>query len=235
MSTPSALDSFLDKWRTRWPEWPVAEPFVPESQRHLTVAWFALLQEFDDILNVAGDPLPADAKLAWWGEELRSWAGRRSRHPLGRILEPVRAPWSELAATLPDLVEARAVAADPAGARQALSAYAQAVATVEAAMFDWHGRGDAASAVLVQTLAQRLEDSGIAAIPRSLAATDPAVAAQDWRRELLANWPARVAGPRPRRIWSALARARQRALAQGRSLKPTPLRTLWQVWWAGRG
>jgi phytoene/squalene synthetase len=71
----TALDSFLDKWRSRWPEWSVAAPFVAESQRELAVAWFALLQEFDDMLNTSGDPLPADAKLAWWGEELRSWAG----------------------------------------------------------------------------------------------------------------------------------------------------------------
>ena len=41
-------------------------PFVAESQRELAVAWFALLQEFDDMLNTSGDPLPADAKLAWW-------------------------------------------------------------------------------------------------------------------------------------------------------------------------
>ncbi|PSD10077.1 phytoene/squalene synthase family protein, partial [Stenotrophomonas maltophilia] len=87
----TALDSFLDKWRSRWPEWSVAAPFVAESQRELAVAWFALLQEFDDMLNTSGDPLPADAKLAWWGEELRSWAAHRSRHPLGRLLEPVRA------------------------------------------------------------------------------------------------------------------------------------------------
>jgi hypothetical protein len=110
----TALDSFLDKWRSRWPEWSVAAPFVAESQRELAVAWFALLQEFDDMLNTGGDPLPADAKLAWWGEELRSWAGHRSRHPLGRLLEPVRAPWAQLAEALPDLVEARTVALDAA-------------------------------------------------------------------------------------------------------------------------
>ncbi len=76
MSTSSALDSFLDKWRTRWPEWQVAERFVPENQRTLVVAWFSLLQEFDDILNTAGDPMPSDAKLAWWGKNCA--AGRRS-------------------------------------------------------------------------------------------------------------------------------------------------------------
>lgn len=76
MAGPTALDSFLDKWRSRWPEWAVAEVFVPVRQRERAVAWFALLQEFDDILNIAGDPLPADAKLGWWGTELRDWARR---------------------------------------------------------------------------------------------------------------------------------------------------------------
>ena len=97
MSDSAALDSFLEKWRARWPEWSVAEVFVAPARRDIVVAWFALLQEFEDVLNIAGDPLPADAKLAWWGEELRGWASQRSRHPLGRRLEPVRADWARLA------------------------------------------------------------------------------------------------------------------------------------------
>lgn len=107
MSQSSALDSFLDKWRTRWPEWAVAEPFIPQLQRPLAAAWFALLQEWEDIMNIAGDPLPADAKLAWWQQELRDWSQQRSRHPLGRVLEPVRAPWAQLADTLPAMQDAR--------------------------------------------------------------------------------------------------------------------------------
>ena len=80
MTTPTALDSFLDKWRSRWPEWAVAEVFIAEDRRAATLAWFALLQEFDDILNIAGDPLPA-LRLAWslLGQDpapLRGIAGR---------------------------------------------------------------------------------------------------------------------------------------------------------------
>lgn len=235
MSTPSALDSFLDKWRTRWPEWQVAERFVPEHQRTLVVAWFSLLQEFDDILNTAGDPMPSDAKLAWWGEELRSWSAQRSRHPLGRVLEPVRAPWAQLAETLPDLIDARAVPVDPPQALRALQAYAAAVAAVEAVMFDSPARGDVATPVLVQTLAQRLHESGVAAIPRSLLAEDDTAAPRKWAQQLLAKWPARVAGPRPRRLYAALARARQQTWAQDRQYQATPMRTLWLTWWAARG
>lgn len=235
MTTSSALDSFLDKWRTRWPEWSVAEPFVPEAQRNLTVAWFTLLQEFDDILNTAGDPMPADAKLAWWGEELRSWAGQRSRHPLGRLLEPVRAPWAQLADTLPDLIDARAAAPEPAHALHALQAYAAAVAAVEAVMFDTPVRGEVARPVLLQMLAQRLHEAGVAAVPRSLLAAGDGDAAQRWARQLLAQWPARVAGPRVRRMYASLARTRLQARAQGRELRVTPMRTLLRTWWAGRG
>uniref|UniRef100_UPI003BB7B4A5 squalene/phytoene synthase family protein n=1 Tax=Stenotrophomonas sp. GZD-301 TaxID=3404814 RepID=UPI003BB7B4A5 len=195
MTTSSALDSFLDKWRTRWPEWSVAEPFVPEAQRLRVVAWFALLQEFDDILNIGGDPTPADAKLAWWGEELRSWAAQRSRHPLGRVLEPLRAPWAELAQTLPDLIDARAVPVDPAQALAGLRAYAAAVAAVEAVIFETPVRGDAATPVLLQTLAQRLNEAGIAAVPRAVLAQGDQDVTQRWAQQLLRDWPARVAGP----------------------------------------
>jgi len=238
----TALDSFLDKWRNRWPEWAVAERFVPEPQRGRAVAWFALLQEFDDILNTSGDPLPADAKLAWWGEELRSWAGQRSRHPLGRVLEPVRAPWGPLADALPDLVQARGVATDAEAAARALTAYADAVAAVESVMF---AEGAAAGspcpgagrAVRVQTQAQRLHEAGVAGVPRSLLDADAEAgsAAQRWAQQLLSQWGARVPGPRARRVWASLARARLAALAAGNPVQATPTRTLLRAWWAARG
>ena len=117
MTTPTALDSFIDKWRSRWPEWSVAEVFMAPDRRERSLAWFALLQEFEDILNVAGDPLPADAKLGWWASELRDWQGQRSRHPLGRLLEPLPAPWALLADALPSLVAARERPRDPAAQR----------------------------------------------------------------------------------------------------------------------
>lgn len=231
----SALDSFLDKWRARWPEWSVAEPFVAPEQRARAVAWFSLLQEFDDMLNTSGDPLPADAKLAWWGEELRSWAGQRSRHPLGRVLEPIRAPWAALADALPTLVEARAVAVDAAAAQRALTVFAEAVAAVEAVLFEDKPRTGAGRAVLLQTLAQRLYDAGVAGVPRSLLDQEADGASQRWAGELLKDWKLRVAGPRPRRIWAVLARARLQAQASGKPIEATPVRTLLRVWWAARG
>nr|WP_276540866.1 phytoene/squalene synthase family protein [Stenotrophomonas chelatiphaga] len=229
------MDSFLDKWRARWPEWSVAEPFVAPEHRARAVAWFSLLQELDDMLNTSGDPLPADAKLAWWGEELRSWAGQRSRHPLGRVLEPIRAPWAVLANALPSLVEARAVAVDAAAAQRALTAFAEAVAAVEVVLFEDRLRAGAGHAVLLQTLAQRLYDAGVTGVPRSLLEPDAAAAPRRWAGELLKDWKLRVAGPRPRRIWAALARARLQSQASGKPIEATPVRTLLRVWWAARG
>lgn len=225
----SALDSFLDKWRARWPEWSFVERFVNEADRARAVAWFALLQEFEDILNATGDTTPVDAKLAWWGEELRSWSAQRSRHPLGRVLEPVRAPWSQVADTLPRLIDARARPRDAAQARAALSAYAAAVAAVEAVLFSDASLSAAADAVLTQTLAQRVQELGVAAAPQDINSEAA------WEKVLQANWPARVAGPRPRRIYASLARSRQQARLRGGEYQPSPAGLLWRSWWAARG
>jgi Phytoene/squalene synthetase len=238
MSTPTALDSFLDKWRQRWPEWAVAEVFVPQAERDRVVAWFALLQEFDDILNIAGDPLPADAKLGWWATELADWAGHRSRHPLGRMLEPVPAPWDRLAAALPDLVAARGRAADPEGAVAALSRYATAVAEVEAVVLG--GPVAEAEQIAVQVLAGRLSELGQAAVPQSLLGGDSGTAQAEraqrsWAGVLLSRWHGRVPGAVPRRIWAALARGRLRPQAAGRRAGAHPLRILWSAWRAARG
>ncbi|MCE4282682.1 phytoene/squalene synthase family protein, partial [Xanthomonas hortorum] len=177
MSQSSALDSFLDKWRTRWPEWAVAEPFIPQLQRPLAAAWFALLQEWEDIMNIAGDPLPADAKLAWWQQELRDWSQQRSRHPLGRVLEPVRAPWAQLADTLPAIQDARVPPQSLQQALDTLRAFAEAVVAVEAVMFTRNQSGDG-TAVAVQWLDARQRVAGDSATPGGMTTAA-------WRAQLL--------------------------------------------------
>ena len=235
MTDSTALDSFLDKWRTRWPEWRVVEVFVPVSQRKLAVAWFALLQEFTDAMNIAGDPLPADAKLAWWGEELRDWSRQRSRHPLGRVLEPNRAPWFELAEALPVLIRLRECPQDAANAFQLVQPLAKAVAEVEAALF-----GSAVDHALIlslssQWLASRLDEAGDGAIPIDFSA-QAGVSQHAWSQALLGQWPARSSGAIPRKLWSALARSRLgRFSAAGEGYAPlSPLRALWLGWRAAR-
>ncbi|MDG2526436.1 phytoene/squalene synthase family protein [Stenotrophomonas sp. HITSZ_GD] len=227
MSTTSALDSFLDKWRDRWPEWEVAGRFVPADRQRATLAWFALLQEFEDIMNIAGDPLPADAKLAWWQQELRDWSGRRSRHPLGRVLEPVVAPWAQLAESLPAMQEARAQPLSLEGALAVLQPFAEAVVAVEAALF---GRARAANAraVAVQWLSTRAASAGAAAAPAG-------VNVEAWRGQLLAQWPRKAALALPHRVWSRMARLRLAREHQGQPAWAPPLQQLWHAWRAASG
>lgn len=236
MSTTSALDSFLGKWQQRWPEWSLVEPFIAADQRERVLAWFALQQECEDIYNASGDTTAVDAKLAWWGEELRSWAGQRSRHPLGRLLEPVRAPWAQLADALPSLLQARTALADAAQARQSLQPWAQAVVAVEAVLFGQRAAAATAQcAVVTQMLAQRLDRLGQAAVPQDVPGEDSHSAIAAWAADLLAQWPLRVDGPRPRRVHAVLARLRTQALASGKTLTPHPASVLLKAWWAGRG
>lgn len=219
MTANAALDSFLEKWRERWPEWPIAETFVPPAKRELAVAWFALLQEFEDAMNVAGDSLPADAKLGWWAEELRDWSRRRSRHPLGRLLEPHAAPWPGLADALPSLGELRESWSDWETAFARVQPLAQAVAEVEAALFG--GRTDAAvmQTISAQWLAARQAGAGQGDLPA-----------------LLERWPARAPASLPRRLWSTLARARAEAQVKSndRPRRVSRLRLLWRAWNAAR-
>ncbi|MET0892623.1 MAG: phytoene/squalene synthase family protein [Pseudoxanthomonas sp.] len=235
MTDTTALDSFLDKWRSRWPEWRVVEVFVPSAQRPLALAWFSLLQEFTDAMNIAGDPLPADAKLAWWGEELRDWQQQRSRHPLGRVLEPHRAPWFELAEALPALVRLREQPGNEAQAFDAAMPLAKAIAEVERVLFVPVASGHWTTALAAQLLAARLEGAGAAAIPAQ-AGDQRTLSELDWAGRLLQHWPARARGPLPRRLASALARTQlQRFKGSGEPVATlSPPRALWLGWRAAR-
>ena len=235
MTDTTALDSFLDKWRLRWPEWRVVEVFVPSAQRGLALAWFALLQEFTDAMNISGDPLPADAKLAWWGEELRDWSRQRSRHPLGRVLEPHHAPWFELAETLPVLVRMREAQSEPATAFDTVRPLALAIAQVESALFGHGSSGALVQAINLQLLAARLHEAGNAAVPVSLASQSN-TPTPNWAAQLLQQWPARNDGAIPRRLWSALARSRlQRFTAAEEGVAPlSPASAVWLGWRAAR-
>jgi hypothetical protein len=79
----------LAKWQAQWPEWRVAEVFVPEAQRARAQAWFALRDELGDAAWGGDDPRRA-TPLGWWAEELDGWS--RARHPLVS-LQKVPAPW----------------------------------------------------------------------------------------------------------------------------------------------
>jgi len=231
----TALDSFLDKWRQRWPEWRFAEGFIPIEQRHIALAWFSLLQEFEDIANITGDPAPADAKLTWWMQELSDWKRQRSRHPLGKHLHTLPAAWVKLADSLPCLAAARKPAEDVQHARDILRPIAHAIVQVENQLFtpdSPHHQNEiapaAGDAVLTQWLAQRSQVLAEAALPSTIKKLT------DWQKMLLTHWLPHPPNPRPRRLYSTLARLRLQAQLDGKPWPVHPLRILWHTWRSAR-
>lgn len=213
MSERAAFEEFTGKWRARWPEWGIAEAFVPAGQRDVAVAWFALLQEFADAAWGGEDPAPGLAKLAWWQEELRGWSRGARRHPLGLVLQPRSVEWRKFAEGMGALRH-RDVVQEPADALLSrLRPFADAAADAERALFGAPAmEADVLTWMLVSPWRQG-EDA----------------------KTLLARWPASTAAARPRRMLAAIARARLEQAAQGRDApSASRWRTLWRVWRAAR-
>lgn len=225
-----ALDSFLDKWRARWPEWSVAQVFVLPEQRGTALAWAALLQELTDAAWGGDDARPGEAKLAWWMEELQGWSRGVRRHPLGIALQKRPVPWLVLAGAIPSLRETRDRPRDRENAFAMVKPFAQAASEIEAALFG--GTSEGASLLQASLLHARLAHTGKAAAPLSVLARGPEGAAvRTWGDELSSHWPS-ANGSRPRRLWGALARQR---LRRGDAAIPlTPWSALWTAWRGAR-
>lgn len=222
MDAPDAPDGFIDKWRVRWPEWRVAEVFVPEPLRREAAAWFALLQEIDDAAWGGADPTPGLAKLAWWHEELKGWGKGARRHPLGEVLQRRPAPWTGLARALNTLPATRGQAAE--AALSAIADLAAAVAECELVLF-------ATEQADTRSGAGEAVTSSAGAALGLLGGRALQAGAHEEAAWLLRQWPERVAGPRPRRIHAALLRARLQALAAGKGVRPLPAWRVLPVSW----
>ncbi|HVI26930.1 MAG TPA: phytoene/squalene synthase family protein [Xanthomonadaceae bacterium] len=237
MSDADALAGFLDKWLARWPEWAVAETFVPHVLRQRAAAWFALRQELTDAAWGGSDPRPGEAKLGWWVEELSGWTRGARRHPLGLLLQPVDAPWGVLAAGLPSLHQARERAVDAARALVTLEPAGKAFAATSAALFAADAPASARDAAW-RLLGEQLLAQGEGAVPllqraRLGADADAQALRRAWAEELLAGWPVRDPS-RAERIRDALLHARLQAIA-GQGAAASRWRTLWRAWNAARG
>ncbi|RFP60778.1 squalene/phytoene synthase family protein [Cognatiluteimonas weifangensis] len=241
MSGEAALTGFIDKWRARWPEWRVAEVFVPAAERERALAWFTLRQELTDAAWGGSDPRPGEAKLGWWAEELQGWAQGQQRHPLGLALQALPAPWSALAACLPALLASRERATDAEEAIAVLEPFAEAVAGIAATLFASTTPAPA-SGTVVGLLAERLLLEEVA-VPLQVRArlgeaAPPQALARAWAQELLQRWPPPHQGARSGRIHAALLRARLRRCAAGGHPVRQPL-PAWQAlavaWRAARG
>ena len=228
MSDIDALQGFLGKWRARWPEWAIAETFIPEAQREVAQAWLALREEISEAAWGGQDPRPGDAKLGWWAEELDGWSRGARRHPLGLALQKVPAPWPGLAACLPALRASRERPAGLDAARFALEPYAEALTGVAQHLFESATPAPARNVVL-SLLAERVLRHPDAATP--LGDLD----VRGWARGLLAQWPTPAQGSRPGRIHAAIVRGRLQRFAGG---KPVPMSrpgVLFTAWRAARG
>lgn len=223
MSDPEELRHFFDKWRARWPEWLVAEAFIPPPQRERALAWLALRGELADAAWGGSDPTPGAAKLGWWAEELSGWAQGARRHPLGRVLQKLPAPWGTLAAGIPALRSSRVQIGELAPAITGLEPFAQGLAEVSARLFD-APRAASAWTTAVVLLGERALWQPPSGTPGEVSA-----------RGLLLQ-PRLDAGSRPERIHAALVRGRMQRLLDG---KQPPVLPRWRVlrvaWGAARG
>lgn len=216
-------DAFVAKWRGAWPEWSVAEVFLPATVRERASYWLALQFELQEAAWGGADARPGEAKLGWWVEELSGWAAGRRRHPLGTRLLAQPAPWAALAQALPALAASRMRPASADAAWRSLESVATAVAACDAALLGGQPRADAAAACWLHA---RLARHPAEAVPADLDTV------AGWAVTLVAAWPDARAAATPRRIELALARGRLRS---GRPSVPLgPLPTLWAGWRAAR-
>ena len=228
MSDREALQGFTDKWLAQWPEWTVAEVFVPAERRELARAGFSLRDELTQAAWGGDDPRPGDAKLGWWAEELDGWSRGARRHPLGLALQPMPAPWGNLASCLPALRASRERPRDLEAALFSLEPYAEALAGVAQQLFEAPTPAPSRS-VVVSLLAERLLRHPEHATP--LGDLD----SRGWAGKLLQLWPSPGQGTCPGRIHAAMVRGRlQRFVADKPPVLPH-LSALARAWRAARG
>jgi hypothetical protein len=127
---------FVSKWLERNPEMRFARLFAAPGQVARFDAWGALLHEIGDARFALREPTVRAAKTTWWAEELRALGSGAPRHPLGRDLLGVEAPWLPLArALLGDAGAAEGLPADRDASLARVSVLASAAIGVEAALF----------------------------------------------------------------------------------------------------
>jgi hypothetical protein len=253
MTAPDdALAAFVGKWQAREPEMRIATVFWPAARRPVALAWGALLHELREAAFEMSDPGVAAAKCAWWAEELHGWGERRSRHPLGRVLSAVTAPWAALGAAWLEWPDVEDRPGSTKDAMTSLMPAARAVDAVEAALLGTPAplRIDQAPVIACHWLLHRLPH-GLAAVDRArvpmhlvarhggeaLGSPGPAQTGllADWAGELLSVESFQpTADSAFRRCRTAFDRARLARLARGQAGPPSPVATLLSAWRAAR-
>lgn len=245
-----AIEHFVAKWHRREPEMALAEVFCAPEARPRFRAWGALVHELREAAFELSDARVTAVKSQWWAEELVSLGQGRGRHPISAVLDAPALPWTPLARALLEQAQFDARPADAAQALEQVKPLAQALANVEAALFDTPPVSGNIEAIAVHLLLQRLP-AGLAAedqarLPLNLLARHGLTAAQvaagqgepllrDWARALAAALPA-PAGPLFRRLRTGFDRVRLERLSAGRGFAPpaAPL-SVWRAWRIARG
>jgi phytoene synthase len=68
--------------------------FLPPPRRSAITALYAFCREVDDVVDETSDPGIAQAKLAWWREQVRAVFRGRPQHPVALALQPVVASFN---------------------------------------------------------------------------------------------------------------------------------------------
>jgi hypothetical protein len=248
VDTAQSASAFTAKWQDRWPEWRIAQVFVPPSQHELALAWFALRQELLDAAWSGSDPRPGEAKLGWWAEELLGWTQGRRRHPLGIVLQRTTVAWSPLAMAAVALAATREPARDADDAMGRLMPFADAAVAIDAALLA-PPNPTSPTSLVAGLLCEQIVLLGDAAAPlqvraRMAGAEGQAVVGQAaagqavaraWAGDVLREWPPH-GGSRAGRILAALERERLARFVAGQAaFGPVPRwATLWTAWRAAR-
>jgi hypothetical protein len=206
MAEHGAAASYIAKWQRAHPEMMLLAPFCAPAQRPLLEAWGALQHEFTVGMFETSDTRVARTKLAWWGADLAAGPAA-SQHPLARLLlaQPgvasvAPAQWRQLGMVAVDLsAETRDVSVTLPDTLPAVTAFAERLAEVEAAVFAAPSSSDAVAlsarldlllrrggdAEAVQSAAVALLDSGPNSPPASLY-REGRLAFDRWRLQRLA-------------------------------------------------
>jgi hypothetical protein len=96
----AAFQAFLDKWLQAEPEARLLRLFVPAARLPEVEPLLVLLHELESTAFDL-DPRPAEAKLAWWGDELEHWRRGLARHPITRSMPPTNARATAAVLALP--------------------------------------------------------------------------------------------------------------------------------------
>jgi phytoene synthase len=177
----AAFASHVEDWRRRRPELALALPYLDPAEHDALTALACIEQQWLDAVYGIGESRVAEAKLAWWAEEIARARHDDARHPLGVALFALpraRAlPESLWSAPLTAGMARREAspAADFAQQLHAAETFHAALARLENAI--WFGAGtEAARATRLSVLGHLLDalsrfDTGAAdALPMNLLA-----------------------------------------------------------------